>query len=87
MRSPRIVGVSEAWFPDGTPQRRRTADGSTPRLQEWYSNGALALEVDDTETREFPPHGVIVEYYPTGRMRSRVAYEHGVKHGKAAHQP
>ncbi len=75
------VGKSEAWFPDGTPKRRQAWDGSEPQLQEWYSNGALAREVSAGQTRELPPHGLIVEHYATGRVRSRVHYEHGVKHG------
>lgn len=75
------VGVSEAWFPDGTPKSRRTWDGSEPRLQEWYSNGALAREVDGEQVREFPADGLIVDYYATGRVRSRIRYENGVEHG------
>jgi antitoxin component YwqK of YwqJK toxin-antitoxin module len=75
-------GISEAWFPDHTPKRRETFDGSEPRLQQWYSNGALALEVRGLQTQEFPPDGLIVEYYASGRVHSRVHYEHGVRHGE-----
>ena len=78
------VGVSEAWFPDGTPKRRETFDGSEPRLQQWYSNGALALEVGPEGIREFPPDGLVVDHYDNGQVRSRVHYDNGVEHGDFA---
>lgn len=78
------VGVSEAWYPDGTLQRREAFDGSSPRLQQWYSNGALAMEADGDELRELPPDGLVVEYYDTGQVRSKRHYEHGVEHDNGA---
>ena len=75
------VGVWKAWYPDGTLQRREAFDGSSPRLQQWYSDGSLALEADGDEVREFPAEGLVVEYYDTGQVRSKRRFEHGVAHG------
>jgi uncharacterized protein len=75
------VGTSEAWFPDGTPKQRQRWDGGEPRLQQWYSNGAPALEVSAEQVREFAPDGLVIEYDVTGRVHSRVHYQAGVKHG------
>ena len=75
------VGISEAWYPDGTLRRREAFDGSSPRVRQWYSNGALAMEVHGEEVRELPPDGLVVEYYDTGQVGSKRRYEGGVQHG------
>jgi len=75
------VGVWEAWYPDGAKRRREAFDGSSPHLQQWYSNGELALEANGDEIRELPPHGLVVEYYDSGQVRSKRHYDHGLEHG------
>ncbi|MEM6990008.1 MAG: hypothetical protein AAF721_05910 [Myxococcota bacterium] len=75
------VGVTEAWYPDGTLRSREAFDGSSPRLQRWYSNGALAMEAIGDEVREIPPHGTVVEYYDTGQLETKAHFEHGVPNG------